>query len=249
MTELRHGPPESTLRSPGDSQPQGRLVARSPEQLRLHPALVRLNLTSSVVEFSDACRLKGQPLREPILITTNGTIISGFKDWHAAVSDARPAVDCIEYSLSDEEAIRFILIRHQQRRTWNHFSRIRLALELEQNSQSKALANQIAGGRYKGSANLPKAEHIDVRQEIADAAGVGARNVSNVKMILERADPRLIEALHDGTLSIHRAVQWCNLSRRQQLERYTNYSVERATGKVTRQAIAQLRTQTAALIP
>lgn len=70
----------SASNSPEQNRSQGRLVVRSPEQLRLHPALVRLNLISSAVELNDACRLRGQPLREPILITTNGTILSGFKD-------------------------------------------------------------------------------------------------------------------------------------------------------------------------
>ena len=46
-----------------------------------------------------------------------------------------------------------------------------------------------AGGKYKGLANLPEAQHIDVRQEIARAAGVGARNVSNVKTITRDCAP------------------------------------------------------------
>ena len=54
-----------------------------------------------------------------------------------------------------------------------------------------------AGGKYKRLANLPKAHHIDVRQEMAMFAGPGAcaRNVSNVKTILQTAHTRLIEAL------------------------------------------------------
>ena len=52
-------------------------------------------------------------------------------------------------------------------------------LKLEPFFQQKALDNMRAGGKYKGLGNLPEAGHIDVRQEIAGAAGVGARNVSN----------------------------------------------------------------------
>jgi hypothetical protein len=70
-----------------------------------------------------------------------------------------------------------------------------------------------ARGKYKGLANLPDAQRIDVREEIANAAGDSPRYVGNVKTILEVAHPRLIEALRDGTLSINRAIQFCKLPR------------------------------------
>jgi hypothetical protein len=62
-----------------------------------------------------------------------------------------------------------------------------LALTLESNLQQRALDNMRAGGKYKGSANLPEAQHIDVHEEIARAAGVGERNVGNVRTILQTA--------------------------------------------------------------
>lgn len=78
-----------------------------------------------------------------------------------------------------------------------------------------------------------------MRQEIARAAGVCARNVSNVKTILQTAHPRLKEALRDGTLTINRAIQFCKLPRAEQLEQFIRYSEERATNKVIRQSIAR----------
>ncbi len=222
---------------------QRHLVTRSPEQLRLHPALVRLKLIDSVIELNQVMRWNCPDLREHILITTNGTIVSGFRDWHKAVTDARPVVDCIEYSLTDEEAIEVILIRHQPRRSWNNFKRIRLAMELEPYSQSRALANQIAGGKYKGLANLPEAKRIDVRQEIAYLAGVGARNVSKVKTILQ-AHPRLIEACQNGALRINRALQLCRLPKGEQVERLSHYLMERSSGKTIHQSISTLRMET-----
>jgi SOS response regulatory protein OraA/RecX len=183
---------------------------------------VRLDLVHSVVELNQAVRLKGRPLSEPIRITTNGTLIAGFGDWHQAVSEGRALVDCIEYPLSDQEALECILVDHQPRRTWNSFNRVRVALELKPYFQKKALANQITGGKYKGSANLPKAEHIDVREEIASLAGVGSRTVSNVKMILEKAAPGLKEALHTGALTINRALHWCALPQWKQMEQFAD---------------------------
>jgi inactivated superfamily I helicase len=86
---------------------------------------------------------------------------------------------------------------------------------------------------------LPEAQHMGVRRKIADAAGVGTRNISNVKTILKNAHPRLIAALLNGTLTINRAIQFCKLPRAEQLEQFIRYSEERATNKVIRQSIAR----------
>jgi hypothetical protein len=218
---------------------EGRPVVRSPEQLRLHRALEELGWTGVIDEFNDAARLTNPSVTEPILITTNETILAGFGRWRLAVFERRHEIHCIEYPLSEDESLQFILTHHQTRCGWNAFVRIRLALTLEPNLQQRALDNMRAGGKYKGSANLPEAQHIDVRQEIARAVGVGARNVSNVKTILGVAHPRLKEALRDGTLTINRAIQFCKLPRAEQLEQFIRYSEERATNKVIRRSIAR----------
>jgi hypothetical protein len=212
---------------------------RSPEQLRLHRALEELGWTDEMDEFNDAARLTNPSVTEPILITTKGTILAGFGRWRLAVFERRHEIHCIEYSFSEDESLQFILTHHQPRRGWNAFVRIRLALTLEPNLQQRALDNMRAGGKYKGSANLPEAQHIDVRQEIARAAAVGDRNVSNVRTILQTAHPSLIGALKEGTLTINRAIQFCKLPRAEQLEQFIRYSEERATNKVIRRSIAR----------
>jgi hypothetical protein len=216
---------------------EGRPVVRSPQNLRLHRALDELNLIDVAGELNEAARLKEQSVPEPILITTEGTILAGFGRWRLAIFEGRHEINCIEYPLSEEESLQFILTHHRPRSGWNAFIRIRVALTLEPYFQQRALDNKRAGGKYKGSANLPEAQHIDVRQEIADAAGVGARNVSNVKAILQTAHPRLTEALRDETLTINRAIQWCGLPKVQQVEHFTYYSLERATNKLIRQSV------------
>lgn len=171
------------LDSTTTGQPLGHPVMRSPEQLRLHPALEELGWKAPVNEFKDAPWLKNQVVPEPVFITTTGTILIGFGHWRLALVEGRREIECIEYHLSQEEALRFVLAHHQTRRGWNPFVRICLALTQEPYLQRRALDNMRAGGKYKGSANLPDAQHIDVRQEIASLAGVCARNVSNVKAI------------------------------------------------------------------
>jgi hypothetical protein len=74
---------------------------------------------------------------------------------------------------------------------------------------------------------------------LPNAAAVGARNVTSVKALLRLAHPRLIEVLRDGTLTINRAIQFCKLSRAEQLQQFIRYSEERATNKVIRRSIAR----------
>jgi hypothetical protein len=229
-----------TFRNPtAMSRWEGRPVVRSPERLRLHRALEELGWTGVIDELNDAARLKGQSVPEPILITTNGTILAGFGIWQAAVFYGRHEINCIEYPLREDESLQFILTYHQTRRGWSDFVRICLALKLELYFQQRARDNMSAGGKCKGSANLPEAQRIDVREEIAGIAAVCPRNVSNVKTILEVAHPRLKEALQNGTLKINRAIQFCKLPRAEQLEQFIRYSEERATNKVIRRSIAR----------
>src|SRR5208282_362747 len=250
MTGVLHLP---TLATPASFNPtvisrlDGRPVVRSPEQLRLHRALEELGWTGAIDEFNDAARLKEQSVPEPILITTNGTILAGFGRWRSVLFDDRHEINCIEYPLGDDEALQFTIRHHQPQRGWNAFTRIRLALTLEPHFQRRALDNMRAGGKYKGLANLPDVQRIDVRKLIAGVAGVGARNVSNVKAVIETAHPRLIEALGGGTLTINRAIQFCKLPRAEQLEQFIRYSEERATNKVIRRTIARPKKEKASL--
>jgi len=228
------------------SRLEGRPVVRSPEQLRLHPALDELDWVGVTGDLSQA-RLTNQSVPEPILITTNGTILAGFGRWRSAFFEGRHEINCIEYPLNEEESLQFILTHHQTRCGWNDFVRIRLALTLEPNLQQKALDNMRAGGKFKGLANLPEAQHINVRKEIARVAGVGDRNVSNVRTILKVAHPRLIEALRNGTLRINRAIQFCKLPKADQLEQFIRYSEDRATNRVIRRSIPQPKEKKASL--
>jgi hypothetical protein len=175
-------PPQS-VKPTAMSPLEGRPVVRSPEQLRLHRALEELGWTGVTDELNDAARLKNQSIPDPILITTNGTILAGFGRWWLAVFDRRHEISCIEYPLGENDSLQFILTHHQTRRGWNAFVRICLALTLEPYFQQRALDNMRAGGKYKGWANLPDLQRIEVRQEVANAAAVGARNVTRACFI------------------------------------------------------------------
>jgi len=175
------------------------------------------------------------------LVTTRGILIAGFADWHLAACAGQAEIDCTEFPLDNDEALQLVLSLHRPRAGWNAFTRTELALQQEPYFKSKALANQVAGGKEKASANLPKAEHVDVRQEIANLAGVCARNVDKVKIILRKAHPQVIDALHNRLLKINRALHLCRLSRTEQIEELARFFGERSNSKTTRQFVGKLR--------
>jgi hypothetical protein len=224
-------PPQS-VKPTAMSSLEGRPVVRSPEQLRLHPALEELGWTGVIDEFNNVARLKNQSVPEPILITTNGTILAGFGLWRLAVFERRHEIHCIEYPLGEDESLQFILTYHQSRRGWNDFVRICLALKLEPSLQQRARDNMSAGGKYKGSTNLSEADRIDARQRIAKRAGTGTGNVSKVTAILRSAHPNIIAALQNGLLSIHRARLWSKLPKLQQRVEFARYEEERTQRKI-----------------
>ena len=150
-----------------------RPVVRSPKQLRLHPALDELGWVGVVGELNEAAGLSSQSVSGQILITSDGIILTGIGRWRLAVFERRHAIPCNEclLPLDEDEALQFIISHHQPQRGWNAFIRIRLALKLEPYFQQRALDNMRAGGKYKGLAKLPEAQHIDVRQAVRESGG------------------------------------------------------------------------------
>ena len=74
-------------------------------------------------------------------------------------------------------------------------------MELEPWLKEKAQSNQRAGGQTKGSSKLTEAERIDVRSQIATAAGVSVGNVTKVKQLTTTAHSDIIKALRAKKLS------------------------------------------------
>jgi hypothetical protein len=213
-------------------------VVRVPELLRLHPALAELGLIDLVGEINEAAQMKDPLAVEPILITTNGIILSGFGRWRLAVLEGRKEVQCIEYPIGEDDAIEFILRHCKRRRGWNAFVRIQLALTLEPTFQRGALDHMQAGGRYKGSSKLTESERLDVRSEIAALAGVSVGNVTKVKQIMATACTELRDALRNGEVSIHRAWLWRELSSENQRRALMVYRGEKGVKKTIRRLIS-----------
>jgi hypothetical protein len=61
---------------------------------------------------------------------------------------------CLEYHLSEAEALQWILRAYKRSNGLNAFNRISLALDLEPVFQERARLNQRMGGQQNGSSNL-----------------------------------------------------------------------------------------------
>jgi hypothetical protein len=127
---------------------------------------------------------------------------------------------------------------------FNSFGRIRLALDLEPFFKEKARSNQRAGGQNKGWSKLTEAESLEVRSEVASAAGVCTGNVTKVKQLMTNAHPDIIKALQSEELSIHRAWLWSRLSPEGQREELSQYRNTRGIRKTIRDLISRHRSKT-----
>jgi hypothetical protein len=211
-----------------------RQVTYRVDELRPHPSYARHHLAVSASQLSALAGLGGLAFREPIVITRDRLIIDGYARVELARLQDRLRLPCSEYQLTEEEALRWLLQRHRRSNGLNAFNRVLLALELEPQLIEKARSNQRAGGQNKGSSKLTEAERVDVRSEIAAAAGVGAINVTKVKQLMVTAAPEIPQALFSGEISIHRAWGWRNESPKEQREELRVYKSERDVKKTIR---------------
>jgi hypothetical protein len=183
------------------------------------------------------------------VITQDRTILDGYARFELARLQGRATLPCIEYELTESEALHWLLQKHRRSSGLNAFSRILLALDLEAGFKEKARANQQAGGRNKGSSKLAEAERLDIRREIGAAAGVGVGNVSKVKRLTSTAHSELLQALRSGEISIHRASLWCKESPERQREELRLHQSERGIKKTIRRLVSRHRRKSRPALP
>lgn len=216
----------------------GRLVTCHVDELRPHPSYIRHNLAVHACQLSAVAELDDLAFREPLAITQDHIILDGFARWTLARLRGRSTLACIEYEMSEAEALQNILQRHRRSSGLNDFIRICLALELEPFLKSKGRAKQQAGGQNKGSSILTKAERLDVREEIARIAGVSVGNVTKVKQLTSTTHSDIIKALREKELSIHRAWLWRKQSPEEQREKLWLNQSKRGISKTIRHLLS-----------
>jgi len=194
---------------------QGTLITCRVDELRPHPSYLRHHITVPAFRLSPLAGPGSPLLSEPLQITRQRIILDGYARWELARRLALPTLNCVEYELSEEEALLWLIQKHQRSDGLNSFCRILLALELEPWFKARARSHQKLGGQKKGSSNLAEADRLDVRSEIGAAARASTGNVSKVKHLISVAHPHVLEALRAGEVSIHKASVWLGKADRQ----------------------------------
>jgi hypothetical protein len=216
----------------------GQLATCLVVELHPHPSYSRHHLTVPASQLSALAEQGDLAFREPLVITRDRTILDGYARWELAKQQGRLTLPCIEYELNEAEALHWLLQKHRGSKGLNAFSRTLLALELEPWLKEKARSNQRVGGQSKGSSKLTEAERVDVRSEVAAAAGVSVGNVSKVKRLMI-APPEIMQALFSGEISIHRAWLCIEESPEKQLEKFSLYQMKRGIRKTIKALISQ----------
>jgi hypothetical protein len=218
---------------------QGRLVICPVEELRPHSSYKQHRFAVSPSRLTELAECGDLPFHEPLLITRNRTIVDGYCRWELARRRGRTAVTCIEYDLTEEEALYWLLNRHRRMEGLNAFCRVLLALDLEPWLREQARGNQSAGGRTKGASKLTEAEKLAVRSSVAEAAGVSVGNVTKVKQVLAIACTELQDAMRNGEISIHRAWLWRDLSSENQRRTLMLYRGAKGVRKTIRALVSK----------
>jgi hypothetical protein len=208
---------------PSSPTPPGAVIEHRVDALLAHPGFAKHSLGYSTQEISALSNRGESAYLDPLTITQNSYVVEGYATWQLAKIQQRATVPCIIREMSDEEALLHLIERNRGSKGINDFVRILLALELEPWFRTRAKSNQRIGGKAKGSSQLTEADRLDVRVEIARAAGVSVGNVSKVKQLLRDAIPELQDALRVGEIRISRAAAWARNSAAGQRRRLADH--------------------------
>jgi ParB-like chromosome segregation protein Spo0J len=224
---------------PTTTQTQARTATWQVANLRPHPSYARLGISVSASRLNALLDLGHDAFLFPLIVTSSGIVIDGYARLEVARMQDRTTVECIEYNISEEEALRRLLLCHRPSPGLSPFSRIAMARSLTKSFKEKAFQHQQAGGREKGSSKLAESEKIDVQKEIAAVAGVSVGTLSHALEVLRTGDPEILRALCNGEIKIDRAWRWCKESRSQQRENLKLYRRNRGMERVAERLVAR----------
>ena len=195
---------------PQDGPSLDRVVYRATTALHPHPRYQELRGPTAATQVQRARRQAG-PIQEPLLTTVDGTILDGHARWRVAIERHQPTLPCFEYDVTDDEALQVVIQRHRRSEGLNDYGRIVLALDLESYFRERRRGTPSTG-HPRPSSKLTNRERRDVRQNLAEEAGVSTGNVTKVKQLLDSVIPELRERLLRSEVSIHRTWQWRTLA-------------------------------------
>lgn len=214
-----------------------RLVNRSLDQVRPHESYVKHRLAVSAAQLSALIAVGENALRQPILVTRTGTIIDGCARWELAKRQQRQTILCLEYEISEEEALRWFIQIHLPSKGINSFCRAQLASDLEPSLRETSRTNQQKGGQIKGSSTLTEAQKVDSRAELAKIARVSTGQFTKAKQVSAFAPSPVQDAVNAGEISVHMAWQWKRSSAQEQLKNLEELRSRKGTNRTSRRLI------------
>jgi ParB-like chromosome segregation protein Spo0J len=207
--------------------------------LRPHPSYARLGIKVPASRLNALLEMGEDAFLFPLIVTSKGIVIDGYARLEIARLQGRATVECIEYNISEEKALRRLLLCHRPSPGLPPFTRITMARDLARSLREKAQQHQQAGGKSKGSSKLTEAQKIDVRKKIAAVAGVSVGTLSHASDVLKNGDLEVLRALCNGEIKIDRAWRWSQESRMRQRENLKLYRRNRGMERVAQKLIAR----------
>lgn len=229
----------SSHNSPTITYTRNQLVPWPVGDLRPHPSYARLGINVPASRLNALLEMGDDAFLFPMIVTSSGIVIDGYARLEVARLQGRTTVECIECNISEEEALRRILLCHRPSPGLPPFTRIAMARNFAKSLREKALQHQQAGGKSKGSAKLTEAQKVEVRKEIAAAAGVSVGTLSHALEVLKTGDPEILRALCNGEIKIDRAWKWSKESRICQCENLKLYRRHRGMERVAEKLVAR----------
>jgi hypothetical protein len=235
----QNGQSASSHKSPTITHTRDQLVPWLVGDLRPHPSYARLGIKIPASRLNALLEMGEDAFLFPLIVTSDGIVIDGYARLEVARLQGRTTVECIESNISEEEALRRLLLCHRPSPGLPPFTRIAMARNLAKSLREKALQHQKAGGKSKGSSKLTEAEKVEVRKEIAAAAGVSVGTLSHALAVLKTGDPEILRALCNGEIKIDRAWRWSKESRSHQRDSLKLYRRHRGMERVAEKLVAQ----------
>jgi hypothetical protein len=215
------------------------LVSWRVADLRLHPAYARLGITISASRLNALLEMGNDAFLFPLIVTSTGIVIDGLARLEVARLQGRINAECVQYDISEEEALRRLILCHRPSPGLPPFARIDMSRDLAKRLKEKALQHQQAGGKDKGSSKLTAAQKIDVRKKVAAMVGVSVGTLSHAGEVLKAGDPEILRALRNGEIKIDRAWRWAKHSRTCQRENLKLYKRRRGMERVVEKLVAR----------
>src|SRR5262249_45201392 len=88
------------------------IVTCSVDDLCPHRSYERHGLSVSAMQLAALARLEEAAFHDPLVITRERTLIDGYGRWELAKQRGRHPVICIEYDLTEAEALRWLIQAH-----------------------------------------------------------------------------------------------------------------------------------------